>query len=116
MNALKRWHERMRGVPRVSPAGFLLYAASLLVFYGVLHLLGLRECVSLVCGTPRPVLGSVELGCAAGAAYIALYFGVAVFVPILLIAAAVMAVLMRLLARRRPAGVVSLEPRSPSGV
>lgn len=99
-SALTRLCRLVARTPRLSAAGFLVYAAVVLALYGVLHALGLRRCVGVICGTPHALLGSQNLGRALGGAYIVLYLAARVAAPILVIAAGAFAVLARLTARR----------------
>ena len=75
-----------------SSRDFIRHAALIAVLYGVVHLAGLREFTSVLNGT----MGSVSLGWQAssvlGVAYILLYLAFVVLVPILILAAALIAV------------------------
>jgi hypothetical protein len=76
---------------------FALGAALLVAAFVVCHLLGLREHVSVLSGTPPPAGGGDPL---LGVAYALAWFGAVVFAPILAIAAGVLAALDRLRSRR----------------
>lgn len=70
-----------------SPRGFLLRAALLAAFLGILHLLGLRESASVLCGTYPEGAGIPELGAFLGLLYVLVYLGFAVAAPIFVLAA-----------------------------
>ena len=63
----------------------------LAVVYGVAHAAGLREYTSILCGMP-PGSGWRSF---LGAAYILLYLGFVIVVPILVLGAAIFALLLR---------------------
>ncbi|WP_437592771.1 hypothetical protein [Sorangium sp. So ce1000] len=85
-----------------------LGAALLVVAFAACHLLGLREHVSVLSGTPPPAGGG---DASLGAAYALAWFGAVVFAPILAIAAGMLAAVDRLRARRSaPSG-----PARPPG-
>jgi hypothetical protein len=70
-----------------SPKDFVRHAGLIVSLFAIAHLFGLREFTAIISGT----MASPELGanvCALlGMGYLALYFGVVVLVPVLLIAA-----------------------------
>lgn len=70
-----------------SPKDFVRHAVLIVALFAVAHVSGLREFTTIISGT----MASPELGagvCALlGMGYMALYFGVVVLVPVLLIAA-----------------------------
>jgi hypothetical protein len=70
----------------VSPAGFLLAAATIGVLYGAAHLLGLREDTAILSGT-APAGGDAGIG--RGLIYVALHFAWVIGAPILVIGAGV---------------------------
>jgi type IV secretory pathway VirB6-like protein len=81
----------------LSPKDMLVRAAAIAVVFLIAHLAGLREFTSVLNGT----VGSIELGWGGsaffGVSYILLYLASILFVPILVIAAAISAVLQKLL-------------------
>ncbi|MDC0685332.1 hypothetical protein [Sorangium atrum] len=85
-----------------------LGAAMLLAAFVVCHMLGLREQVSVLSGTPPPAGGGDPL---LGVAYALAWFGGVVFAPILAIAAGVLAVVDRLLSRRSAPARTAPPPR-----
>jgi hypothetical protein len=80
----------------LSPRGMLLRAGLLVVIYALFHVLGWREHVSAVYATSsaRPVAA------VAGILYALSYFALVLLAPILAVAAGILAVLQRVLARR----------------
>lgn len=85
-----------------------LGAAMLLAAFVVCHLLGLREQVSVLSGTPPPAGGGDPL---LGVAYALAWFGGVVLAPILAIAAGVLAVVDRLRSRRPAPARTAPPPR-----
>jgi hypothetical protein len=83
--------------PFFSPAGFVLRAAMLALIYWVASMLGFRSYMSMLSWT-FPEGGSVGWALFAGTVYLITYFLWILGVPILLIAAALMAVAGRILA------------------
>ena len=85
----------------LSPRGFLLCAAAFALAFLASHAAGLRDYTSVVCGqvpTGDPAdLWSIHLGMA----YVVFYCATVVLVPILVLAAGVLAVLQLALARKR---------------
>lgn len=70
-----------------SPKDFVRHAVLIVVLFAVAHVSGLREFTTIISGTlADPSLG-VEMCALLGIGYLALYFGVVVLAPILLIAA-----------------------------
>lgn len=70
-----------------SPRGLVVRAAELAAFFGVCHILGMREYTSVLCGMPPVAGGSRELYAFGGMIYILAYLSFVAVVPILLIAA-----------------------------
>jgi len=101
MGRLGDLRRRIRGVRRISPAGFLLYALAIVIVYAIMHALGLRQFASMVCGNPVSLFGSVLLGVVAGSLYIFFHFAAVVGVPILVIASCIFALSERALRRRK---------------
>lgn len=98
-----RWHSLAalwRAEP-FSPKDFLRRAVVLLLVFLAVHLAGLREFTSILNGT----MASVELGrgmsAFLGLVYVFAYLGVVLVVPILLLAAAMLAGWKRFAAIRR---------------
>lgn len=85
-----------------------LGAAMLLAAFVVCHMLGLREQVSVLSGTPPPAGGGDPL---LGVAYALAWFGGVVFAPILAIAAGGLAVVDRLRSRRSAPARTAPPPR-----
>ena len=87
-------------VPRrlISPCGFVWAAAALCLSYSVCHVLGWREYTAFLSGS---VAGGERAGlCLAfGIVYAAAYFGFVLIAPVLLLASAIFALLLRV---RRP--------------
>ena len=85
----------------LSPKDFVRRAVLIALLFLAAHLSGLRQFTSILNGT----IGSVDLGLGMsaflGLAYIFLYLAFVVLVPILLLAAAVLAVWARLSPQRR---------------
>ena len=84
---MRRWWK----APMFSPRGFALRAAILTLCYAALHLAGLRVHAAFLSGTP---VGGT-LATLAGLVYVLAYFSFVIAVPILLIAAVVLAVISR---------------------
>lgn len=88
-NHLVRWFR----ADFCSPKDFVRHAVLIVVLFAVAHLCGLREYTTIITGTmASPALGA-EICALLGVAYMALYFGVVVFVPVLLLAAALLKLL-----------------------
>ncbi|WP_437329303.1 hypothetical protein [Sorangium sp. So ce381] len=85
-----------------------LGAAMLLAAFVVCHMLGLREQVSVLSGTPPPAGGGDPL---LGVAYALAWFGGVVLAPILAIAAGVLAVVDLLRSRRSAPARTAPPPR-----
>lgn len=84
----------------MSPKDMVRHAVLIVALYAAVHLLGLREFTTIICGTvASPALG-VRLCTLLGLGYMALYFGTVVLVPILMIAAALLK-LWEAMGRRR---------------
>jgi hypothetical protein len=74
-----------------SPMFFIVRAAMLTVFYVVASVAGLREYATFLSGTSPNVNMSWQTASALGLVYILLYFAFILLVPILLIAAGLLA-------------------------
>jgi len=92
LHRLPRWHR----APLFSPTGFLVRAAILSLVYLVLHAAGLRSCVSILSGSAASGSLPTSVSGALGIIYVCFYFAFVLFVPILIIAAGVMAAGARL--------------------
>jgi len=79
-----------------SPGGLLRIAAAFALFYLAVHFLGWRQYTGFLSGTAPPA-GSMEAGVARGLVYIAAYLGFVLLVPILVLAAFIMALVLRAL-------------------
>ncbi len=85
--------------PLFSPTGLLVRAVLLTVVYLVLHLAGWREYTSILCGTaPTGNLGDRQAQLY-GLIYVLCHFAVVVSVPILVIAAGLLALIQHRAAR-----------------
>lgn len=95
----------------LSPKDFLVRAAAIGLLFLIAHLAGLREFTSVLNGT----VGSVEMGWGKsaffGAAYILIYLGFVLVVPILVIAAAITAVLQKLFRSNPPINEPGTNPQ-----
>jgi len=111
MNRLKELLRHTRKAPMLSPAGFVVRAAFILVLYVIARGLGLCEYASFLSGT-MPA-GALHQGIKMylGVLYLLLYLGAVVGVPVLVIAAGVFYALDRRYLRRRTAS-----PRNASAV
>jgi hypothetical protein len=93
---------RLWRAPFFSPGGFVCRAAIITGLYLAVHLAGLREFTSLLNGT----IGSVELGwrlsAILGLAYILIYLAFVLLVPILLLAAVLLALWQRCFLEQHP--------------
>ncbi|HPD32103.1 MAG TPA: hypothetical protein PLL20_19090 [Phycisphaerae bacterium] len=109
-----RWrtlHRRIRAMKWFSPGSFVLCAATFVVVYLVLHLLGWRESTSIFCGTLPEGRNAQVLQSFQAVMYVLFYMATAVVAPILLIAAAVFQVMAMLWIRR--AGEFSMKMQGP---
>lgn len=95
-----------RSTPLFSPRGFLLRAAALLVLFLIAHLAGWREHTSILCGTATSAAGWSRLGGTLGLVYVIVYSIAVVGVPILVLAAGLLALLQRLATKRGAPTVV----------
>lgn len=84
------WH-----APVLSPKGFLLRAAALLVLFLIAHLAGWREHTSVLCGTAPSAAGWDRVGGTLGMVYVLFYFAATLGTPILVLAAGILEVLER---------------------
>jgi hypothetical protein len=86
---------RLWRAPLFSPTGLLVRAGLFTLVYSALHLVGWREYTSILCGT-LPGDRWTQLY---GLIYVLLHFAVVVGVPILVIAAGLLALIQRRVAR-----------------
>ena len=88
----------------LSPAGFFVRAAGLLVFFAVAHAIGLREWTCMISGTvPQNAFGN-NLDRYLAVTYLVFYLGAFIVAPILTIAAGIFYVLQRWTGRGRMTG------------
>lgn len=95
------WRSMLASAGMFTPKGLVLRAAILAVLYGAVDALGWRESTSILCGTapggdPRDAVAILF-----GVAYVALHFAFVLGVPVLLIAAAILAGAERWVTRQR---------------
>lgn len=82
--------DRWVGAAFFSPKDFVRHAVLIVLVFALAHVCGLREYTAIISGTmASPSLGP-EVCALLGIGYMALYFGVVVLVPVLLIAAALL--------------------------
>ena len=90
---------RPRAGNLISPSGYVVLATLLSVAYLAADAAGWRECTSILSGTPSGPPGFDDGSVWRGLAYVALYLGFVLLVPVLLIAAPVFALLLRRISR-----------------
>ena len=90
-----------------SPKGFLICAATLGILFLACHAAGLREYTSILCGQSR---AEDQWAPFLGMGYVLFYLAFVLLVPVLVLAAAILALLQRLLGGREPPA-----PLSPEG-
>ena len=73
--------------PFLSPKDLVLRAMVLGALFAIAHFAGLREYTSFLCGTSPSPEASWERTAFGGTIYLLLYFGLVLFVPVLLLAA-----------------------------
>jgi hypothetical protein len=88
----------------LSPKDFVRHAVLVLLIFGVAHLAGLREFTSVLNGTTGAVGMDMETATLLGASYVLVYLAAILLMPILLIAAAFVAVWQKIRARKQPPG------------
>lgn len=86
----------------LSPKDFVRHAVLVLLVFGVAHLAGLREYTSVLNGTTGAVGVDMETATLLGVGYVLAYLAAILFVPILLIAAALVAAWQWIAARKQP--------------
>lgn len=112
----RRWRALLRA-PMFSPAGFLVRAGLLAMAYGVCHVAGLRERMSFLSGTP-PATGTgtdPAWAMTLGAAYFFCYFAFVLVVPVLILAAGLLAVLGAAAGRAHPPAPAGPARPEPAG-
>jgi hypothetical protein len=80
------WLKSFFRAPLLSPKGFVLRASLLAVGFGICELAGLRDHTTFLSGTSASA-GGYQASVVFGVTYIVAYLGLAVVVPILLLAA-----------------------------
>jgi hypothetical protein len=103
-----KWKQRLVRFWRAdffSPQGFLARALVISAVFLAVHLAGLREYTSVLNGTVGPAAASWRTSAFLGVAYLAIYMAFVLLVPVLILAAGVLA-LWRWCVKRRSLGVV----------
>ena len=99
MNDMKlHWLRRIFSIG-FTPAGFLVRAALVAVFFAVCHFAGWREHTTFLSGTPASADAGLNASAVLGVVYMAGYFGFVLLTPILVIAAGILLVLDRWMER-----------------
>ena len=83
-----KWWRPLFHVRLLSPKGLLLRAAGLTALFLIVHTAGLREYTMVLSGTSPTGIRMDAWGGFLGVAYVGLYFGFVLGVPVLLLAAA----------------------------
>ena len=91
-----------------SPLHLLQWAAMLTILFIIVHLAGLREFTSVLNGTVGSTRLSWQTASFLGAAYIFVYLGFVIVVPILILAAGILKIWQRIVATKE----VADEPRA----
>jgi len=91
----RRWCRVLLPGRIVSPGALVVSAAVMAGVFVICHLAGWRENTSFLCGTP-PAGESAGLAILLGLVYALSYFALVVLAPILVLAAAIFGVLLRL--------------------
>ena len=81
----------LRGRGMFSPQGFLLRALLLAFFFGIVHAAGWREHTTFLSGTAVSKDTSLNVSMACGLVYLTAYFGFVLVMPILILAAGILA-------------------------
>ena len=105
----RKWWRIFFHARLLSPRGLLLRAAALTVLFLIVHAAGLREYTSVLSGTSPTGIRMDVWGGVLGVAYVALYFGFVLLVPVLALAAGVFLFLQRLSGPKAPGVPVSPE-------
>jgi hypothetical protein len=101
------WPRRAYGAPKFSPPGFTVMALAIAVIFGVCHAAGWREHTTLLSGTPASAEKNWRFSEMLGVTYMVAYFGFVLLVPILLLAAGILAGWQRCLMSSGSAGAGS---------
>lgn len=99
----RRAHETI-----ASPRYLLEWAAMLTILFVIVHLAGLREFTSVLNGTVGSTHLSWQTASFLGAAYIFVYLGFVILVPILILAAGILKIWQRMVTAKE----VNDEPRA----
>jgi hypothetical protein len=97
----RNWLIRFLAAPLLSPLGLLSRSAIVVALFAVCHLAGLREYASILSGTPPTGGPGDKLALVFAGLYILLYFVTVIVIPVIIIAAGVMAGLQALLRRKQ---------------
>ncbi len=89
-NTRSTWLKRLIWTEFFSPKGFLLRAAGLAILFGICHAAGLREHTTFLSGTEAEA-GGGNASAVWGVTYIAAYLGFVLLVPLLVLAAGLLA-------------------------
>jgi TRAP-type C4-dicarboxylate transport system permease small subunit len=84
----------------LSPAGLLVRAALVVVFFAICHIAGWREHTTFLSGTSASADGGVNTSAVLGVIYMASYFGFVLLTPILALAAGILFVFDHRMKRR----------------
>ena len=90
------WRKLLVSDGLFSAKGLLLRAALVAVAYGVAHAAGWREYTSILCGTAPGGDPKAVSAVAFGVAYVILHFAFVIVVPVLLLAATLLAFVHKL--------------------
>jgi hypothetical protein len=85
----------------LSPKDFVRHAVLVLAVFALVHLCGLREYTSVLNGTTGAVGMDMETATLLGVGYVLVYLAAILLAPILLIAAALVAVWQKITARKQ---------------
>ena len=86
---------KRRCAPLLSPRGLLLRASLLVALFLACHLAGWREHTSILCGTAFTGNVTDRYTQWFGMVYVVLYFAIVIIVPVLILAAGLMALVNR---------------------
>ena len=101
MTDWKTTYRQIRALKWLSPGSFLLCAVTFAGVYLVLHLAGLRASTSVLCGTFAAERTDQIRGSFLAVIYILFYMATVIVAPILVIAAGIFQVLIKLKHRRQ---------------
>jgi hypothetical protein len=97
MSFWRRWRAFWRA-EFLSPKDLVLWAAMFALVFAIAHLCGMREYTSIINGTTGAVGMSFEESAILGVVYLLLYMSFVLLVPILLIAAGISKIWLRITA------------------